>query len=88
MPKRISTTKSKRPSDVNELADYLVNFSTRDAVSTREAMPATREQVSHFMALMGRKGGKIGGKRRMFTMSAKQRSTAASNAAKARWEKK
>jgi hypothetical protein len=39
------------------------------------------------MAQMGRKGGKIGGKRRMETMTAEQRSQIALKAAKARWSK-
>jgi hypothetical protein len=76
MPKRISR---KRPTDVNQLAHFLGDL------STREDTPATTEQISSFMAAMGSRGGKIGGKRRMFTMSAKARSTAARRAAKARW---
>jgi hypothetical protein len=39
------------------------------------------------MAAMGRKGGKIGGKRRLETMTATQRSAAAKKAAQARWKK-
>jgi hypothetical protein len=59
-------------------------------VSMREdsdTLPATREQVSMFMAEMGRKGGKVGGKRRLQTMTAKERSAAARKAAKARWDR-
>jgi len=41
--------------------------------------------VSKVMAEMGRRGGRIGGKRRMETMTAEERSTVASNAAKRRW---
>jgi len=40
------------------------------------------------MAEMGRKGGKIGGKRRLQTMTPRERSKAAKVAAQARWEKK
>lgn len=40
------------------------------------------------MAEMGRRGGRIGGKRRLQTMTAKERSTVARKAAKARWAKK
>jgi hypothetical protein len=40
------------------------------------------------MAEMGRKGGKIGGKRRLQTMTAKERSTVARKAANARWSNK
>jgi hypothetical protein len=40
------------------------------------------------MSEMGRKGGTIGGKRRLKTMTPEQRSSVASNAARARWAKK
>jgi|HubBroStandDraft_6_1064221.scaffolds.fasta_scaffold1343935_2 hypothetical protein len=46
-----------------------------------------RATLSRIMAQMGRKGGKIGGKRRMETMTAEQRSQIALKAAKARWSK-
>jgi hypothetical protein len=39
------------------------------------------------MAAMGRKGGQIGGKRRLVTMTAAKRKKAAAKAAKARWGK-
>lgn len=44
--------------------------------------------ISQVMAEMGRKGGRIGGKRRMETLSDRRRSQIAKNAAKARWSKK
>jgi len=40
------------------------------------------------MAEMGRKGGRIGGKRRLQTMTAKERRSVAVQAARARWGKK
>jgi len=40
------------------------------------------------MAAMGRKGGKIGGKRRMVTMTAEQRREVAQKAAKTRWDRR
>jgi len=40
------------------------------------------------MAQMGRKGGKIGGKRRLQTMTAEERSEIAKKAARARWKRK
>ena len=43
--------------------------------------------VSKVMAQMGRKGGKIGGKRRLVTMTDEQRSDVARLGAKARWAK-
>ncbi|HZI57450.1 MAG TPA: hypothetical protein VFF39_11775 [Verrucomicrobiae bacterium] len=43
--------------------------------------------ISQYMAQIGSKGGKVGGKRRLQTMTAKQRSDVAAKAAKARWSK-
>lgn len=43
--------------------------------------------VSAYMAAIGKKGGKIGGKRRLKTMTAEQRKKSAQKAAKARWKK-
>ena len=40
------------------------------------------------MAAMGRKGGKIGGKRRLETMTPEQRQEIALKAAKTRWAKR
>ena len=53
----------------------------------RELPKLTKSVVSQLMAQMGRKGGKIGGKRRAANMTDEQRSAAASMAAKARWAK-
>lgn len=77
MPKRISSSLK----DPNQIAAAVV------ALSTREDAPTDQETLSRIMSEMGRKGGKIGGKRRMKTMTPKQRSEAASIAAKARWKK-
>jgi hypothetical protein len=44
--------------------------------------------LSAHMAQLGSKGGKIGGKRRLETMSAKERRAVAMRAAAARWKKK
>ena len=45
------------------------------------------ETISEYMATIGRKGGKIGGKRRLTTLSEKERKKIASDAAKARWQR-
>jgi hypothetical protein len=83
MPKRIKH--KKRPTDVNELRQDLVAMSTQD---DRDSIPPpTKEQVSAFMSAMGRKGGKIGGKKRLQTMTAEERSAVARNAARVRWKK-
>ncbi len=66
MPKRIS--KSKRSKDISEWAHGIVNESTEDQLPTKT-------QISQFMSVMGRKGGK-------------ERSAIAFKAAQARWKKK
>ena len=76
--------KQSQPTDVYQLAHKLVNLSTskeEDSIT----LP-TKAQVSLLMAELGRKGGKIGGKRRMQTMSARERTEIARKAAVARWK--
>lgn len=78
MPKRIS--KPKRPKDVNQNAFAIMKLAT-------EPEPIDSSVLSRIMSEMGKKGGKIGGKRRMVTMTQEQRSQIALKAAKARWGK-
>ena len=78
---------SKRPSsqaepDVNELAHDLVRRST-DSV---EAEPP-QDAIKKLMQEMGRRGGRIGGKKRAERMTPQERSDAASKAARVRWDK-
>lgn len=83
MPK--SKKHQKRSSDINQLAHQLVDAST----GMDDSIPApTASQISRFMAELGRKGGKIGGKRRLETMSAKERTAVARKAAQVRWKPK
>ena len=82
MPKRIK--QEKRPKDVNQLAHYQGHASTQGDGDT---LPPTKAQISQLMSEMGRKGGKIGGKRRLETMTDEQRRRSARKAAKARWAK-
>jgi hypothetical protein len=77
MPKRIS----KKLKDANQIAAAVV------ALSTAESTPMDSQTLSRIMAEMGRRGGKIGGKRSMETMSSKERKIRAKKAAKARWKK-
>ncbi len=85
--------KGKRPRDSNQLAKWVVENSTADASSPEPASPSSAAlpslpapaSISAYMAAMGRKGGQIGGKRRLVTMTAEQRKKAAAKAAKARW---
>jgi hypothetical protein len=48
----------------------------------------SRSLISQVMAEMGRKGGKIGGKRRLETMTPERRSQIALKAARSRWSKR
>jgi len=84
MPKRIS---KKRPTDPNQLAYLIVQESTSEQVPVGQDT-LTKEQISLLMAQMGRKGGKIGGKRRLETMSPAKRKKIAKKAADARWSTK
>jgi len=56
----------------------------------REPRPpkVSSSDISRVMSAMGRKGGKIGGKRRLETMTAEQRREVALKAARTRWSKK
>ena len=56
-----------------------------EAVESTEAIELTI--VQKVMREMGSKGGKIGGKRRLETMTDEQRRRSARKAAKARWAK-
>ena len=78
MPKRIS----KKLRDPNQIAAAVV------AISTAEDTPTDHALLSKVMAEMGRKGGRIGGKRRLKTMTPEQRKAAAAKAAQARWGSK
>jgi len=76
MPNRISR---------NESLDTVQNARRVVMESIQSAETITLGMVSLVMAEMGRKGGKIGGKRRLQTMTAEERSAVALKAAKARW---
>jgi len=75
--------KGKRPRDPNQLAKWLVDSSTSEA-SPSTPLPSA-PSLSAYMAAMGRKGGQIGGKRRLLTMTPAARKAAAAKAAQARW---
>ena len=80
MPKRTS----KPRLDTVQNARRVVLASVEDRQPARPASPSLISQV---MAEMGRKGGRIGGKRRLETLSDRRRRQIARNAAKARWTK-
>jgi hypothetical protein len=85
MPKQLK--QSKRPTEVNQLAHQLVELSTREPGAESEAIPAPPSNLSEYMAAIGRKGGKIGGKSRLKTMTKDRRRRIATKAAKTRWKK-
>ena len=84
--------KGKRPRDPNQLAKWTVDVSTGQIPAPEE--PATPQIVtppanlSEYMAAIGRKGGQIGGKRRLKTMTKEQRKRVAKKAARARWKRR
>ena len=77
------------PEDEFQAGIMAVNRLTGETPAEPTKLPKlTKSVVSQLMAQMGRKGGKIGGKARAENMTAKERSEAASMAARARWEAK
>jgi hypothetical protein len=55
--------------------------------SRTETPKLKKSEISRLMAMIGSKGGKIGGTKRAANMTPEERSKSASNAAKARWSK-
>ena len=85
MPKRISTPHSQ---DINRAAFQMVHRLTGTQEAPIPIPKVSASDVSRVMAAMGRRGGRLGGKRRLTTMTAEQRQQTARKAAKARWAKK
>jgi hypothetical protein len=75
------TKKSKkRPSDVNEAAFLMVQRSTANE-------EPSKDDISRVMSALGKRGGKIGGKRRSEVLAPEKRREIALNAARKRWDK-
>ena len=72
---------SKRPRDLNQLAQRLVQEATGDVPPGPET---TKDPAA---VALGRRGGLKGGKARAERMTPEQRAEAASKAARARWSK-
>jgi hypothetical protein len=80
--------KGKRPRDPNQLAAWTVAVSTGQIPTPEpESALVPPTDLSAYMAAIGRKGGQIGGKRRLKTMTKAERSKVAAKAAKARWKR-
>lgn len=77
MPKRIS----KKTTDANQIAFQVVQAATAEKAVFDSAT------LSEVMSAMGRKGGKIGGKKSLETMTPADRKKRAKKAAAARWKK-
>jgi hypothetical protein len=80
--------------DINQAAFRMVQMSTESEQADEKApkkkaakLQVTKSEISRVMSALGTKGGRIGGKRRLKTMTPEQRSQAALKAAKARWGK-
>jgi hypothetical protein len=84
MPKR--TSKPKLDTVQNARRVVLASIGEPDVIP--ETPKPSRSVISQVMAEMGRKGGLIGGKRRLETLSNRRRSQIAKQAARARWGKK
>src|SRR6266536_2468262 len=91
---RKRTRKARRPTDLDQLARYLVDRSTQDTdqvhkTSGQHLSPEEQEKlaIKRIMSEMGRKGGRIGGRKRAAKMTPQQRSESASKAARVRWGK-
>lgn len=83
MPKRKSTNL-----DAVQNARRVVLESVGAEERPPEAEKPSKSLISQVMAEMGRKGGRIGGKRRLETLSNRRRSQIAKDAAIARWSKR
>lgn len=85
MPKRIS-----KPMDPNQAAFQMVQRTAEvgQTAKIKKTPQVSRRDISRIMSEMGKKGGKIGGKRSLETLTAEQRRERALQAARARWAKK
>jgi len=81
MRKRSSTPKL----DTVQNALRVVRESTGQEPATVQTILSDAKLRSKIMAEMGRRGGQVGGKRRLETMTTEQRRKVASKAAKTRW---
>lgn len=76
--------RNRMPRDLNQLAKLTVEMSAQ-ALEEPVKPKLRRSEISRVMAEMGRKGGKIGGKRKLTTRTLEQRREVALKAAQARW---
>jgi len=77
-----------RPKDPMQLAKLVGDIATEQVKDQQESELPTPDEVRRVMSALGRIGGPKGGKARAESLSAKQRSKIAKNAALSRWNKK
>ena len=83
MPKPLKKAR-RQPSDPNLAAADMVARSL-EKHEAPSPTPDFSEQLSAYMADLGRKGGLVGGKRRLVTMTFDQRSAIGQRGAEIRW---
>jgi len=81
MPKRSSTGKKDVVQNAKRVFDHVI----QETESVSLTVISNPSLLSEVMREMGRRGGQIGGKRRLETLSDARRKEIASQAAKARW---
>ena len=85
--------RNSRPTDVNQAAFVQVQRTAEKSESPKTVEvavrmpPPSKLDISRVMSAMGKKGGKIGGKVSLLTMTSEERRGRALRAAKARWSK-
>lgn len=89
MPKPLRKAKKRPSADPNLRAHQLIAEHMRltDQAEAEIVSPDFETQYKARMARLGAKGGKIGGKRRMGSMSDPEKSALGLKAATARWSK-
>jgi hypothetical protein len=86
--------RNSRPTDVNQAAYAMVQRTAEESERPRtvkvtvKVPPPSKAEISRVMSVIGRKGGKKGGKRSLITMTPEQRRERALLAARARWKNK
>src|SRR5439155_24231541 len=85
--KSLKPRQPKRPTDVNEIAHLLVERSTQEVEPLSVAPRPTQADISRVMAELGKRGGRIGGKRRADSMTPERRREIALKAARSRWDR-
>ena len=83
MPKRTSTKGLDTVQNAKRVFDQVI----QESESVSMTVISTPSLLSEVMSEMGRRGGKIGGKRRLKTLTPERRKEIAQAAAQTRWAK-